>query len=294
MYDRGTVFKIRDFSRFTRVSVKMLRHYDELGLLKPARVDPATGYRYYSAAQVPRLNRIIALKDLGFSLEQIANALKDDLSLDELRGMLKLRRAEIENQLRQEQQRLAQVTAQLQHLERQAQLPPYAVVLRAVPPQLVASLRGVLPDADDALTALFEELEAYIAQHQARAALSPLAIYHDADYREEQVDVEAAVPLNRPVPSSERVTVRELPGVPAMACVVYEGSYERGLEALHALSVWVETNGYEVVGPMREVYLRFGADEAETLRLPKAFLAESARDFVTEIQMPVGKPGEHG
>ena len=65
------MFKIGDFSKFSRVSVKMLRHYDELGLLKPALVDPATNYRYYSADQLPRLNRIIALKDLGFTLEQV-------------------------------------------------------------------------------------------------------------------------------------------------------------------------------------------------------------------------------
>lgn len=100
------MFRIGDFSRLTRVSVKMLRHYDEIGLLLPIYVDPATSYRYYAADQLPLLNRIIALKDLGFSLDQIGLLLNDHVSLDEMRGMLKLRRAAVEQTVRREQQRL--------------------------------------------------------------------------------------------------------------------------------------------------------------------------------------------
>ena len=105
------MFRIGEFSRFSRVSVKMLRHYDELGLLSPARVDPVSGYRYYSAGQLPRLNRLLALKDLGFRLEQIKVLLAEDLSLEEIRGMLKLRRAELEQQVRIASGHFAQVVA---------------------------------------------------------------------------------------------------------------------------------------------------------------------------------------
>src|SRR5215213_1484384 len=101
------MFKIGEFSRLSRVSVRMLRHYDQLGLLRPSQTDPFTGYRYYSAEQLPRLNRIIALRDLGFSLEQITGMLEEDLSAKQLLGMLKLKRAEIEEQMKLEQQRLA-------------------------------------------------------------------------------------------------------------------------------------------------------------------------------------------
>ncbi|MGQ0602529.1 MAG: MerR family transcriptional regulator [Anaerolineales bacterium] len=282
------MFKIREFARFTRVSVKMLRHYDELGLLRPARVDPATGYRYYSANQMPRLNRLIALKDLGFSLEQIADFLNADLSPDEIRGMLKLRRAEIKQQLQRERERLAQVEAHLRQLDQPAQLPQYAVVLREVPPQWVASIRQTIDD-EDAITRLFEELEDYLAQHRARAAYSPLTIYHDAAANDEAQEAEAAVPVNRPLPSTSRITVYELPRLPLAACVVYEGNYARGAEALHTLSAWIEHNGYAIAGPMREVYLRFGANDPDKLRLPVAFLTEDNRQYVTEIQLPVEK-----
>ena len=90
------MFRIGEFSRIARVSCRLLRHYDELGLLKPARVEATTSYRYYSAAQLPRLNRILVLRELGLSLEQIARTLRDDLPVAELRGMLLMRRAEAE------------------------------------------------------------------------------------------------------------------------------------------------------------------------------------------------------
>jgi DNA-binding transcriptional MerR regulator len=103
-----SMFRIGEFSRFSRVSVKMLRHYDELGLLPPARVDAQTNYRYYSADQLPRLHRIVALKDLGFSLEQIGVMLDGDPSTEQLTGMLKLRRAELQKQVRDARLQLAQ------------------------------------------------------------------------------------------------------------------------------------------------------------------------------------------
>jgi DNA-binding transcriptional MerR regulator len=110
-------FKIGEFSRISRVSVKTLRYYDEIGLLTPVRVDRFTGYRYYSADQLPRLNRTLALKDLGLSLEQIAALLDDDLPPAEIRGMLRLKRVEIQQHLEEEQARLARIEARLEQIE---------------------------------------------------------------------------------------------------------------------------------------------------------------------------------
>ncbi|HWQ13000.1 MAG TPA: MerR family transcriptional regulator [Roseiflexaceae bacterium] len=281
------MFKIGDFSKFTRVSVKMLRHYDELGLLRPAFVDPESGYRYYLADQVPRLNRIIALKDLGFSLEQVAALLGDALAPEELRAMLERRRDEIAERIRAERRRMAQVETRLRLPEQDAGHAAYDVVLRPVAAQLVAAVRMRLPTPDASIAPLFDEAEAHAAAHRARAAASPLTIFHDAEYPEAGLDVEAAVPLARPIPPAGRVAVRELPGAPEMACVVYAGGYERTPEALHALLYWIAANGYVAAGPLREVYLRFGADNAHALGLPAVFLADEPARFVTEVQLPV-------
>ncbi len=89
------MFKIGDFSKLNRVSIKALRHYDEIGLLKPVKLDDSTGYRYYSAAQLPRLNKILALKDLGFSLNKITEIIDYDQTSEFLSSMLAIRKEEI-------------------------------------------------------------------------------------------------------------------------------------------------------------------------------------------------------
>ena len=80
------MIRIGDFSKLSRISVKTLRYYDEMGLLKPVEVDPFTGYRLYEYSQLSTLNRILALKDLGFSLEEIGRHLDDGLSTEQMRG----------------------------------------------------------------------------------------------------------------------------------------------------------------------------------------------------------------
>src|SRR5262249_12360070 len=251
------MLRIGDFSQLGRVPVVPLRHYDDLGLAKPACIDPETGYRYYAMEQLPRLHRILALKELGFSLEQVARLLREGIPAEQLRGMLLLKQAELEQQLLEQRARLTTIEARLQHIEREGAAPAYDVVLRPMAPQLVASLREVAPTIG-AIERLFEEVEAYAARHAARAPLPPLAIYHDGEYREREVDVEVAVPLDRRPPGSiigdnAHVAVGELPGASAMACVVHAGNYATIDQAANALFGWIAAQGYRVAGPYREV-----------------------------------------
>src|SRR5271168_2065380 len=111
------MFKIGDFSKIARVSGRLLRYYDSIGLLSPGRIDPVTGYRYYAADQLGRLNRILALKELGLSLDQVARFLADDISSDEIRGMFLLKKAELERSLSEEAQRLRNVESRLLQID---------------------------------------------------------------------------------------------------------------------------------------------------------------------------------
>lgn len=280
------MFRIGEFSRFSRVSVKMLRHYNDLGLLTPAYVDPQTSYRYYSAAQLPRLHRIVALKDIGFSLEQIGLMLDGEPSSEQVKGMLKLKRAELQQQMREVSLQLAQTEARLAQLERGMALSPYDVVLRSVGSQLVASIQQMAMTGNETVPALFEELEAYVAQFEARASLPPLMLYHDGEFVEEAENVEIMVPLEKTVPPQGRVTVRELTGHDRMACLIHTGQYEGLSEALAVLLGWIETHHFAIAGRTREVYLRFGADQKH-YTLPEGYLARQGADFVTELQIPV-------
>lgn len=281
------MLKIGEFSRLSRVSVRMLRHYDQLGLLKPSQTDRYTSYRYYSAEQLPRLNRILALRDLGFSLQQIAGLLEEDLPPEQLLGMLKLKRAEIEQQMEAESARLARLEARMREMDGHSPTPAYDVILREIEPQLVASLREVAAD-DDRIQSMFEEVETYVARSAARADGPPLTIYYDPDYREQDIDAEVAVPLKHLLPANGTVQVRELEPIPSAACVVHTGSYVTIYQAYNALLSWIDANGYHLAGPVREVYLRFSADGLG-FDLPPTYLAKESETFVTELQLPVEK-----
>ena len=223
------MFKIGEFSRLSQVTVKTLRYYDKIGLLKPAKVDRFTGYRYYSASQLPKLNRILALKDLGLSLAQVARLLDDDLPPAQMRGMLRLKQAELQQQVQEEQARLGRVEWRLKQIEQEGKMTAY-VVLKKVDPQTVVAIRDIIPTYGDQ-GPLWKELSVYLAQHGAKAAGPSLTIYYDTEYRERDVSVETATPVGAPLPGTERVTVCELPGVETMACVVHQGSYDTLVQA---------------------------------------------------------------
>src|SRR3712207_3255796 len=144
-----SVLKVGDFSQLGQVSVRTLHHYDERGLLKPAEIDDWTGYRFYSVEQLPRLNRILALKDLGFSLDEISRLLNEEVPAERLRGMLATKQAEIERQLSEGRARLARVEARLRQIEQEGEPSPYEVVIKKVSPQTVISARAVVPTMAD-------------------------------------------------------------------------------------------------------------------------------------------------
>ncbi len=269
------MFKIGDFSKLSRVSVKTLRYYDEIGLLRPTHVDQFTGYRYYTAEQLPRLNRILALKDLGFSLEQTVRLLDSALSPAQMREILRMKRAELQRRVENEQARLERVEARLRSIEQEQTMSAYDVVIKRVDPQLVASVRSTVPTFP-AVGRLFDEVWAYLDAQSAQYPGPSFAIWHDVEYRETDIDAEAAVPIDRSIPAHGRVKVYELPGVVTMACVVHHGSFDTLSLAYNALLSWIQDNGYRIAGPAREYYLQ--ASEP---------IAQDDPSYLTEIQFPV-------
>ena len=204
------MFKIGDFSNLSRVSVKTLRYYDEIGLLKPAEIDRYTGYRYYSAEQLPRLNRIMALKELGFSLEEIGGLMADNLSFADIRDILRGRQASIEQQLRDTKTGMTRLEEWLGQIEKEKKMPEYQVSIKKTDPLLVATIRDIIPTYDD-ISKLYNELFSILGKAGVWPAGPPMAIYHDTEYKERDADVEAAVPISREVSVTGRVKVYQLP-----------------------------------------------------------------------------------
>jgi DNA-binding transcriptional MerR regulator/effector-binding domain-containing protein len=277
------MFSIGDFAAMGRVSVRMLRHYDALGLLRPARVDPSSGYRYYSADQLSRLNRIIALKDLGFTLEQLSPILDEKVNVTELRGMLRLRRAQLQDHLAQESARLARIEARLRLIEIEGHMNTEEVILKSVPPMRIAELSAVAAsyegqDIGPAISPLYPELIKRMEQAGVPMIGAPIAYYDPAPDSSDAVTCHAAFPVGDVPPGDHGFAVVDLPGIEQAATLIHHGPMEHVDATMQVLAKWIDENGYQPTEGKfaREVYLDYHPDHPE--------------DGVTEMQLPVRKP----
>ena len=276
------MFRIGEFSKIAQVSGRLLRYYDEIGLLSPESIDPETGYRYYSARQLPRLNRILVLKELGLSLEQIARLLEQDTSPDEIRGMLALRKAQIEQSVQEEMARLRVVETRLQQIDTHGQIQEPDVILKSVPAQYFLALREVLPDMST-VRRLVRHIYTVVPSVVSHNSLGNIAVaIHSPVYNPEALDIEIGYLLNGKAPKSVRLseermlTLRELPAIDTVAPLVYVGRVDDTHTGYGELGTWIEQKGWQMSGTGREILIQVpltsGEDEA-----------------VIEIQLPVSR-----
>src|SRR5258708_28919677 len=173
------LLKIGEFARVGQVSIATLRYYDQYGLLKPNALDPDSGYRYYSLDQLARLNRILVLKELDFPLEQIAQLLEENLSLEQLQGMFKLKQAQTQHMIDTEQAREARLAARLRQIEQEGKMPVYEVLLKQVDPLLVASIRDRIPVINER-EHLYKTLAAYLDQQGVQCSQPDVLLLHSS------------------------------------------------------------------------------------------------------------------
>ena len=284
------MIKIGDFSKLAHVSIKTLHHYDDLGLLKPVHVDRYSGYRYYEIGQLPRLNRILALKDLGLSLEQVTELLREDLSTAEIRGMLRLKQVELATHVEEEQARLLRVEQRLRQLENSDQVPCNEVAVKAVPAQ-TALVAQVVAASEEGLWLARESLHALIQKTLEAARLRPVtpwfALFDDLPYRETDLELTLAVGVD--LRSGQRlgdwqntpVRLQELPAIPAMASIIHTGDYATLPQSYAGLYTWTQNSGYQPAGSYRELYLTESGLGEMPVQLSEA--------GVIELQCPIEK-----
>jgi DNA-binding transcriptional MerR regulator len=272
------MFRIGEFSHLARVSRRLLQFYDKEQLLTPAWTDPATGYRYYSTQQLPRLNRILALKDLGFSLYEIAQLLRADISDEDIHAMLVAKRAEVEHTIHEELQRLRRIEVRLQ--QNQLSDDTLDVVIRSVPASPFLAVRTIVP-SPTAMMRLLSLIQTVAPASIDARSLGPLAgIVYTDEFRLRNNDIALGYLLKRPahhaVALSDQYELRseELPPVAAMATVVQIGEPDLIFLALGKIGRWIEANGYRLAGPYREI----------GLELPTGGTPE---EMTIEVQMPI-------
>ena len=282
------MFTIGDFSRVARVSCRLLRYYDELGLLRPATVHSATGYRYYSASQLPKLNRILVLKELGFSLEEIARLTDQNVPAAELRGMLMVRRADSARALAAEAERLRQIETRIAQIDNDGQLSSEDVIIRDEPARQFLCVRDTVPSFASARTLLRSVSEAVRKHVEADSLGLLMAVAHSTEFETDRIDLQVGYALLRPptravvVPHCGVMTIEELPGIARMATCVRIGLPEHAHLITARIARFIEANGYFLNGPSREVFLE-----------PPQF--EQMERSVVEMQFPLGaEPGKSG
>jgi len=275
------MFRIGEFSRIARVSMRLLRYYDELDLLRPAHTASSNGYRYYAAAQLADLNRILVLRDLGLSLEQIARVLQDGISSDELRGMLLRRRAEVEQNQAELAMRLRFLESRIASLDTQDQDEPDDVIIRAEPERIYLSMRARLSSFSSAL-ALGLELQRGVPQHIGRAALGPfIVVSHAPQWEPDDLDLELgfaleAEPKRLPVLNDQtKLEIGTLPAHIKVATCVRLGSPVHAHQSTGRVGRYLEATGYRLAGPNREIFLQPPRDgEIETAVVEMVFPIE--------------------
>ena len=267
------MFRIGEFSKLTQVSVRMLRYYDEAGLLKPAEVDRWTGHRLYSANQIPRLDRIRYLRDSGFQVSEIALALEmDDHAL---LVSLNKKCLEIEQAIQKEQERLLKIAVAKEEIQGSKSELHYHISMKSIPACQVLSLRRTVPtyysEGD-----LWKELSAFAEKEEIEISSDTFTIYHDTEYREQDVDMELCAPVKKTGENREPFCFRMTEAVPAMASTMVYGEFSNIKKAYLAFAKWLQKNSnYQMSAPVRQIVHRGPWNE------------NAPAKYLTELQIPV-------
>ncbi len=257
------MLKIGEFSKIGQVSIKTLRYYDQVGLLKPAHIDRFTGYRYYTLSQLMRLNQILALKDLDFTLDQISELIKAKLSKAAMQNMLENKRLTLQSRIRDEQSRLLRVENRLKYFEHTATPELIPVVLKSAPHLQVATVRQVL-DQQDVLMKWQKEqqarIQAYLDARNIQLKGPAFLIYHQNEFRETDLDVETGWIIDDRAANLEgeneknAIRIHTLHGANQMATAIHADKKGMLAETYSLLTQWIQANGFRAVGSWREVY----------------------------------------
>ena len=273
------MLKIGDFSKLSRVSIRMLRYYDEIGLLTPAVVDSFTGYRYYREEQLYQIGRITSLKDMGFSLMEIHDILRFFGEKSKMEQCLRERREELQRQAEQTAYRIRLLDTAIERLGKENYQMKYDVTVKKLPERYAACVRMTIPCYEDEgmVWKILTEETGGMNLVPAEPCFCSVTFF-DGEYKEKDVDVEAQKPVKGHYPDTEHVKFRTLPEV-TFASAIHKGPYETIGDIYAEIVTWIRDNGYEFDGPMFNIY---HVSPAET---------SNPEEFVTEACYPVKKRG---
>lgn len=267
------MFTIGAFSKINKITTKTLRHYDEIGLLKPDYVDVQTGYRYYTTEQLPLMYKIITLKQMGLALNDIKKSLETP---DVLELFLKLKEQELLNQISEEKSKLMQIRSYF-NLMKGIEYSMYATVTKPLPEVIIASMRQVVPSYETFFHLCPNVMAKEMERNGCICTIPEYCfnIYHDGEYKERDIDVEICEAVTELKEDTEILKFKVIQGVPLAACVLHKGPYETLSAAYSFIFQWIEANQYESTDFPRESFI------------DGIWNKDSSEDWLTEIQVPI-------
>jgi DNA-binding transcriptional MerR regulator len=270
------MYTIGEFAAIGRVSVRMLRHYDAIGILPPAHVDERTGYRQYADAQLGALMRIVELRDLGCGLDEIGAVLSAADQRAALHQALTRRRSELEASLAADSARLTRIDERLRTLEGNAEMSA-PVEYRPIEATTVYAVEGrapgmgpenVSPVVDTLLPPLTQAIEA-----AGRSPREPGVFWYEAVPDSEELAVHVSFTADPEPEEAPGYDVVALPAIPMAAVLTHHGDMPSIGRSWMALMDQLVADGYRIVGPTREIYV----DAA----------SENQAEWVTDLVAPV-------
>lgn len=273
------MYSIGEFSKLSGLSINTLRHYESVGILIPETINESTGYRYYSASQLVTVNKILAMKDVGFSLGEISKIFTEHPSGSSIISMLETKAVELEDALNHELERLMRLRTNIFNIKNGGIPIMNEITIKRVEPILVASTRKVIKKADFQLESkMWEEVDTFIIKSKLQQTIPCMSIYHNGTWDwdvTENWDVEVAEPITKEVDGDGVTDVRELPLTEKMACIIHHGTLRKIGESYKAIAQWIEQNNYTINGPVREIY-HVGE-----------WATSNEEEYVTELQFPL-------
>ena len=273
------MYSIGELSKITGLTVKTLRFYHERGVLVPARVDAGSGYRHYDERNVETARTVSALRECGFSLDDVADILREHSDEADILQFLEQRRQSLAERMARDRD-LVRVIDQIIERESEAReimrQTTFEIEEKTVPAQLVAGvrMRGRYEDCGQGFSKLGKAVVRYVSG-------KPLCLYYDGEYREEDADFEPCMPVRQSV-EVEGIDVREIPGKRCVS-LIHRGPYTELRRSYQRIIKYVKDRGYEMQLPTREVYLKG----------PGMIFKGRPRNYLTEIQIPIEGDG-HG
>lgn len=270
------MLKIGDFSKLGQVTIKTLRYWDEIGLLKPDYVNAENGYRYYSIGKLALVHEILSMKGLGLYLEDIRSVLRSGMNRDTLLELLGVRRGELVDDMHLCEERISKIDRMVASVEKEKTMEK--VEIRELPEVIVASYRTTIPDYN----ALFKVVPPMGEKMIKQGAVCRIPeycfnIYHDGEYREKDIDVEICEAVNEAREDGGGIVYKKVDAVPEAAVIMHKGGYDSLRKSYSEIMTWIEDNGYEIIDHSRESYI------------DGIWNRENPDDWRTEIQIPVKK-----